>query len=141
MLNITGPQPCPLYVWLCCNWWPMTRVVAKSFSGNPSARTAKLRGILLALFGVCALGFAIGATSHRDASATTQSPAAVIDDAFATLPAAAPRAVEPKTIQIDCSDFAVAFINAKCVKVWHKHASVRLRHLAARRSAMISNGH
>ena len=106
----------------------MTPVVGKSFAGKSLARTAKLRGIVLALFGVCALAFAIGATPHQEASATGQSPATIIDDEFAKLPAAAPRAAEPKTIQIDCSDFAVAFINAKCVKVWHKHASARHRH-------------
>jgi hypothetical protein len=98
----------------------MTRVVGKSFAGNSSARTAKLRGIVLAPSGICALAFAIGATPRQEASATGQSPGAIIDDAFATLSAAAPRAAEPKTIQIDCSDFAVAFINAKCVKVWRK---------------------
>ena len=118
----------------------MIRVVGKSFARNSSARTAKLRGIVLALFGVCALVFAIGATPHQEASATGQSPGAIIDDAFAMLPAAAPRAAQPKTIQIDCSDFAVAFINAKCFKVRRKQASVRHRHFAARRSAMISNG-
>jgi hypothetical protein len=111
----------------------MTRIVGKSFAGRWSARTAKkLRGIVLALFGVCALAFTIGATRYQEASATGQSPAVIIDDAFATLPAAAPRAAEPKTVQIDCSDFAVAFINAKCVKVRHKHASVRHRRFAAR---------
>ena len=118
----------------------MTRIVGKSFAGNSLARTAKLRGIVVALFGVCALAFAIGATPHQEASATGQSPSAIIDDAFATLLAAAPRAPEPKTIQIDCSDFAVAFINAKCDKVWRKQASAQHRHLAARRSAMIANG-
>jgi hypothetical protein len=111
----------------------VTRIVGKSFAGSWSTRTAKrLRGIVLALFGVCALAFTISATPHQEASATGQSPAVIIDDAFATLPVAAPRAAEPKTTQIDCSDFAVAFINAKCVKVTHKHASVRHRRFAAR---------
>jgi hypothetical protein len=110
----------------------MTRIVGKSFAGSSSGRTAKqLRGIVLTLFGVCALAFTIGATPHQEASATGQSPAVIIDDAFATLPAAAPRAAEPKTIQIDCSDFAVAFINAKCIKVRHKRASVRHHRFAA----------
>ena len=118
----------------------MTRLVGKSLAGNWSARTAKLRGIVLALFGVCALAFVIGVTLYHEASATGQRPAAIIDDAFAMLPAAAPLTAEPKTIQIDCSDFAVAFLNAKCVKLWRKHASVRRRRFAARRSAMISNG-
>jgi hypothetical protein len=90
------------------------------------------RIVVLAFFGLCALAFAIGATPHQEASATGQSPAFIIDDAFATLPAAAPRAAEPKTTQIDCSNFAVAFINAKCVKVRHAHASVRHHHFAAR---------
>jgi hypothetical protein len=111
----------------------MTRIVGKSVAGSWSARTAKkVRGTVLALLGVCALAFAIGATPHQEASATGQSPAVIVDDAFARLPAAAPRAAEPKTIQIDCSDFAVAFINAKCVKVRHKHASMRRRSFAAR---------
>ena len=108
----------------------MTRVPGKSFAGNPSARTIKLRGIFLALLGFCALAFAIGATPHQEASATGQSPAVIIDDAFARLPASPPLAAA-KTIQIDCSDFAVAFINAKCVKGRHKHASARHRHLVA----------
>jgi hypothetical protein len=73
----------------------MTRIVGKSVAGSWSTRTAKkLRCTVLALLGVCALAFAIGATPHQEASATGQSPAVIIDDAFATLPAAAPRAAE-----------------------------------------------
>jgi hypothetical protein len=117
------------------------RIGGRLFGRRSSKRSARLRGVALALAGFCALAFVVSAATHQKAMAATERSAlSRIDGAFSTLPTVIPRETEssPQVPQVDCSDFAVAFINAKCSKVWRRHASVKRHHVATIQSAMVS---
>jgi hypothetical protein len=117
------------------------RISGRSFGRRSSKRPARLRGVSLALAVVCALAIVVSAATYQNAMAATErSAVSRIDGAFSTLPIVIPRETEssPEFPQVDCSDFAVAFINAKCSKVWRRHASVKRHHVATIQSSMVS---
>ncbi len=115
------------------------RIAGRLFGRRSSKRPARLRGVALALAVFCAMAFVVGAATHQNAMAATERGAVSgIDGAFSTLPTVIPRETESSQVrQVDCSDFAVAFINAKCSKVWRRHASVKRHHVATIQSAMV----
>ena len=117
------------------------RIAGRLFGRRSSKRPARLRGVALALAVFCAMAFVVGAATHQNAMAATERGAVSgIDGAFSTLPTVISRETKSSSQvpQVDCSDFAVAFINAKCSKVWRRHASVKRHHVATIQSAMVS---
>jgi|SRR5580698_5748063 hypothetical protein len=109
------------------------------FGRRLSKRPVRLRGLAFAGAGFCALAVVCAATHQKAMAATERSAMSRIDGAFSTLPTVFPRETEssPQVPQIDCSDFAVAFINAKCSKGWRRHAALKRHHVAAIQSAMV----
>lgn len=116
------------------------RIGGRLFGCRSSTRPARLRIAAFALAGFFALAFVVSGATHQNAMAATErSAVSRIDGAFSTLPTVIPRETEssPQVPQVDCSDFAVAFINTKCSKVWRRHASAKPHRVATIQSRMI----